>query len=80
VGYFFFRPPPTSVVVLESGGEGGVVGVRTKICIEIPSVWGGRDGWRTIMGGCRYHTKMSRTMLGRVSIVVTWKSCMLDGG
>jgi hypothetical protein len=31
-------------VVLTSGGEGGVVGVRTRIFIKIPSVWGGRDG------------------------------------
>jgi hypothetical protein len=44
VGSFFFLLPPTVAVVLASGGEGGAVGVRTGICIGIPSVWGGRDG------------------------------------
>jgi hypothetical protein len=32
------------MVVFESGGEGGMVGVSTGICIGMPLVWGGRDG------------------------------------
>jgi hypothetical protein len=38
MGYFFFHLPPDVTVVLESGGEGGVVGVRTGIYIDIPSI------------------------------------------
>jgi hypothetical protein len=44
VGYLFFRLPLVIVVVSVGGGEGCVVRVSTKICIEIPSDWGGRDG------------------------------------
>jgi hypothetical protein len=51
VGYLFFCLPQAMVRVLESGGEGGAVGVSIGICIGIPSVWGGRDGWGTIAGG-----------------------------
>jgi hypothetical protein len=44
VGSLFFYLPPTIVVVLEIGGEGGMAGVSTGICIGIPYDWGGRDG------------------------------------
>jgi hypothetical protein len=44
VGFFFFRLPLAIAVVLASGGERGVVRVSTGICIEIPFIWGGRDG------------------------------------
>jgi hypothetical protein len=44
MGSFFFHLPPTATMVLVTGGVGGVVGVSMGICIEIPSVWGGRDG------------------------------------
>jgi hypothetical protein len=44
VGSFFFRLPLAVAGVLVSGGVGGMVGVSIGICIEIPSIWGGRDG------------------------------------
>jgi hypothetical protein len=44
VGSFFFRLPPAIARVLVSGSVGGMVGVSMGICIEIPSIWGGRDG------------------------------------
>jgi hypothetical protein len=44
VGSFFFHLPPTVAGVLVSGSVGGMVGVSMGICIEIPYVWGGRDG------------------------------------
>jgi hypothetical protein len=80
VGSFFFLLPQTAVVVLASGGEGGVVRVSIRVYIGIPLIWGGRDGWGTIVGGCRYHTRISRTILGRVSISATWKYFTPGGG
>ena len=80
VGSSFFRFPPVVAVVLLSGGCGGVVGVSIGICINILSVWGGRDGLGTILGGCRYHIGISGTILGRVSVAATWKDCTPGGG
>jgi hypothetical protein len=37
MGSFLFRLPPTLVMVPTVGGEGGVVGSCTRICIEIAS-------------------------------------------
>jgi hypothetical protein len=31
-------------------------------------------------GGCRYHTGIANTILGRVSIAATWKDCTPGGG
>jgi hypothetical protein len=31
-------------------------------------------------GGCKYHTRISSTILERVSVSATWKACMLSGG
>jgi uncharacterized membrane protein YedE/YeeE len=44
VGSFFFRLPPFVARGLVSGGVGGMVGVSMGICIQIPFVWGERDG------------------------------------
>ena len=38
MGSFFFCFPLAIVVVLVSGGDGGVVGVGTGLCIGIPLV------------------------------------------
>jgi hypothetical protein len=38
VGSFFFRLSPIVVVVPVVGGEGGVVGACTGICIGVPFV------------------------------------------
>jgi hypothetical protein len=61
---------------LVSGGVEGMVGVSMGIIIGIPSIWGGRDGQGTISGGCKYQTGIANTILGRVSIVATWKASM----
>jgi hypothetical protein len=34
VGSFFFRLPPAVAVVLVIGGEGGMAGVSTGICMD----------------------------------------------
>jgi hypothetical protein len=44
MGSFFFHLPPSVVGGLVSGGVGGMVGVSMEIFINIPYVWGGRDG------------------------------------
>jgi hypothetical protein len=44
VGSFLLHIPVAIVMVLVIGGEGGVVGVSTGICMEILFDWGGRDG------------------------------------
>ena len=80
VGSFFFRLTPTKAERLMSGGVEGMVGVSMGIIIGIPSVWGGRDGRGTILGGCKYQTRISNTILGRVSVVATWKACTPGGG
>ena len=77
VGSFFFLLPPAVASGLVSGG---VVGVSMGIVMGITSFWGGRDGRGTISGGCKYQTGIANTMLGRVSVASTWKSCMPGGG
>ena len=76
VGSFFFLLPPTVVGRVVSAGGEGIVGVSMGIVIGIPSIWGGRDGRGTISGGCKYQTGIANTILGRVSVVATWKDCM----
>jgi hypothetical protein len=44
VGSFFFSLPPSIAGGLVSGGVGVMVGVIMGIYIEIPSIWGRRDG------------------------------------
>jgi hypothetical protein len=80
MGSFVLRLPPMVVVFPPVGGEGGVVGACTKICIGNTSVWGGRYGGGTIVGGCRYHIGLARTMLGRVRVAITWNAWNLGGG
>jgi hypothetical protein len=80
VGSFFFRLPPAVVGRVMSGGVEGMVGVSMGIVIGIPFVWGGRDGRGTISSGCKYQTGIANTILGRVSIAATWKSCTSGGG
>ena len=63
-----------------SGGVEDMVGVSMGIVIGIPSIWGGRDGCGTISGGCKYQNGIANTILGRVSVVATWKACMPGGG
>ena len=63
-----------------SGSVEGMVGVSMGIVIGIPSIWGGRDGRGTIFGGCKYQNGIANTILGRVSVAATWKSCMSGGG
>jgi hypothetical protein len=80
VGSFFFLLPPVVAGRVVSGGVEGMVGVSMGIVIEIPSIWGGRDGWGTISGGCKYQTRIANTILGRVSVAATWKACTPGGG
>ena len=80
VGSFVFFLPPTMAGGLVSGGVEGMVGVSMGIVMGIPSVWGGRDGLGTIAGECRYHTRISSTIYGRVSFASTWKACTSGGG
>jgi hypothetical protein len=53
----------------------GEVGVRTGIVMGRPSCERG-----TISGGCKYHTRMSNTILGSVSVAATWKYSIPGGG
>ena len=76
VGSFLFLLPPA---VAGGVGSMGVVGVRTGIVMGRPSC-GGRDGRGTISGGCKYHTGIANTILGSVSIAVTWKASIPGGG
>jgi hypothetical protein len=80
VGSFFFHLPPVMEGRLVSGGVEGMVGVSMGIVIGIPSVWGGRDGWEIISSRCKYQTGISNTILGRVSVAITWKACIEGGG
>ena len=80
MGSFFFHLPLAVARRLVSGGVEGMVGVSMGIVIGIPSVWGGRDGRGTISGGCKYQTGIANTILGRVSVVATWKASMPGGG
>ena len=80
VGSFFFLLPPAMARRVVSGGVQGMVGVSMGIIIGIPSIWGGRDGRGTISGGCKYQTGIANTILGRVSVVATWKASIPGGG
>jgi hypothetical protein len=68
VGSLFFLLAPAVVGGLVSGGE---VGVRMGIVMGIPSFLGGRDGRRTILGGCKYQPGIANTILGSVSVAAT---------
>ena len=80
VGSFFFFLPLAVAGRVVSGGVQGMVGVSMGIVIGIPSIWGGRDGRGTISSGCKYQTRIANTILGRVSVAATWKSCTPGGG
>ena len=80
MGSLLFLLPPAVVGGVVSGGVEGMVGVSMGIVIGIPFVWGGRDGRGTISGGCKYQTRIANTILGRVSVAATWKSCTPSGG
>jgi hypothetical protein len=67
VGSFVFLLPSA---VARGLGSMGVVEVRTGIVMGRPSC-GGRDGRGTISGGCKYHTGISNTILGSVSVAAT---------
>jgi hypothetical protein len=75
VGSLLFLLPPAI-----AGGAVSVVGVSMGIIIGIPSVWGGRDGRGTIYVGCKYQNGIANTILGRASVVATWKASMPGGG
>jgi hypothetical protein len=51
MGSFFLCLPLVVVVLLLFGSGGGVAGACTRICIDNPSILGGRDGVGTIVGG-----------------------------
>jgi hypothetical protein len=72
--------PPSQEGPTVGGEVEGMVGVSMGIIIGIPSIWGGRDGQGTILGGCKYQTGIANTILGRVSVVATWKAYTLEGG
>jgi hypothetical protein len=72
VGSFFILLPPA---VAGGVGSMGVVGVRTGIVMG--SLAYGRG---TISGGCKYHTGIANTILGSVSVAVTWKASIPGGG
>jgi hypothetical protein len=80
VGSLFSLLPQAVVGGLVSGGVEGMVGVSMGIVMEIPSVWGGRDGRGTISHGCKYQNGIANTILGRVSLAATWKASMPGGG
>jgi hypothetical protein len=71
MGSFFFLLPPAVAGGLVIGCGEGMVGVSMVIVIGIPSVWGGRGGGGTIVGGCKCQTGSANTILGRVSVVAT---------
>ena len=75
VGSFFFLLPPTIARGVGNMAVVGVVGVRTGIIMGRPSC-----GRGTILGGCKYHTRISNTILGSVSVAATWKASTLGGG
>jgi hypothetical protein len=76
---FLCLPLVVAMLPIVRGG-GGVVGSCTMIFIGNTSVYGGRDGVRTIEGGWRYHTGMERTMLKRVRVEATWNAWTPGGG
>jgi hypothetical protein len=75
VGSFFFLLPPAVAGGVGSMGVVEVVGVMTGIIMGSPAC-----GQGTISGGCKYHTRISNTILGSVSVAATWKASILGGG
>jgi hypothetical protein len=79
-GFLLLSPAPSCGRGGSEWGVEGMVGVSMGIVIGIPSILGGRDGRGTISGGCKYQTRISNTILGRVSVAATWKASTPSGG